>query len=197
MAGTRRARPISLPLILLCLGLGALIYFLAEESLQVPAPMPGKRSAQNLPELPNYGGHKSLDLAALNETIARPLFAQSRRPPETEKTDTPPAESEQTPTPNVKGSQLQHTLVGIFTTADNKLALLRPKRRGPIVRVGIGDEIDGWKVIDITPEHVQLEQSGESRILTPKATVRKKPKAKPKPRPRRRTAPVKKKDQAA
>jgi hypothetical protein len=80
---------------------------------------------------------------------------------------------------------------------NNKLALLRPKRRGPLVRVGVGDEIDGWKIIDITLEHVELEQSGESQILTPKPTVLQKPKSKPTPRPRRRTAPTLKKDQAA
>jgi hypothetical protein len=195
MAGQRRVRGISLPLIVLCLGLSTLIYYLAEEPLQIQPPNTGKRGAQNIPELPNYGGYKTLDLAALNETITRPLFAETRRPPESD----PEAPTEQgaVPKANVKTSRFEHTLVGIFIVENNKLALLRPKRRGPLVRVGVGDEIDGWKIIDITLEHVELEQSGESQILTPKPTVRQKPKSKPTPRPRRRTAPTLKKDQAA
>lgn len=196
MAGQRRARGISLPLIAICLGLGTLIYYLAEEPLRILPPDAGKRSAQNIPDLPNYGGLQALDLAALSETIARPLFAETRRPPETEDETTAPTELGAGPNANVK-TRLEHTLVGIFMVGSNKLALLRPRRRGPLVRVSIGDEIDGWKVTEITLEHVELEQGGESQILTPKPAARVKPKAKPKPRPRRRTAPAVRKDQAA
>jgi hypothetical protein len=194
MASNVRSRSVSVPLILLCLGLAALLYYLAQEPLRIPPPATGQARSEALPGLKEKEGPETLDLASLEQTAARPLFADTRRPPEPESIETSPVVSETIPeTPKVEVSSLDHTLVGIFATAETKLALLRSNRRGKIVRVGVGDMVDGWTVTKISTEQVELEQSGETRVLVPKPAVRKKPTPKRQPNQRRprRTAPKK------
>lgn len=185
MAAAQRPRGISFPLILLCLALGGLLYYLAAEPLSIRPPSAIERSARELPELSKFSAREETDLAAFEETVSRPLFAESRRPPDAD-TTAPPIEAEPVPAPKIKAKPLRHTLIGIFMLEDNKLALLRANRKGAIVRVGVGDEVDGWKVVAITPEQIEIERDGTTQILVPKATAREKPKPAARINPRRR-----------
>lgn len=184
MAVARSTGGISLPLVLLCLGLGTLAYYLAEEPLVVPPPSTISPAAQKIAALPKHQAYKAPILAELNEATSRPLLAQTRRPPKN-----PIVLKPIVPNAKAGASPLNHTLIGIFTTDDIKVALLHPKGKGPNIRLRVGDTVDGWKVTAITPEQVKFENAGETRILMPKPTVREKPRRAPRTRPQRRRTP--------
>jgi general secretion pathway protein N len=92
---------------------------------------------------------------AYPETAARPLFTPTRRPaPEA------PAAPQST---FQKG---QFVLQGVIAVGDNRVAMLREKSSGRIIRVERGKEVNGIKVVDIQSETVTLAQGAEEEKLS-------------------------------
>jgi len=103
---------------------------------------------------------------AYPETAARPLFTPTRRPaPEA------PANSQST---FQKG---QFVLQGVIVVGDNRVAMLREKSSGRVIRIELGREVNGIKVTQIEPEAVTLAQGSEEEKLT--LSVQKAPPALP------------------
>ena len=90
-----------------------------------------------------------------SETSARPLFTPTRRP-------APPAAAPTAPTAMAKG---QFTLTGVTIVGPLKIALLREKSSGRVVRVEEGKEVNGITVTQVDPEQVKLTQGGDSEVV--------------------------------
>ena len=58
-------------------------------------------------------------------------------------------------------------LKGILIDGDTRIALIRPRNAGKIERVVEGQEIGGWTVTLIAPDHVVLERAGNEQRLEP------------------------------
>ncbi|MGI9383454.1 MAG: hypothetical protein ACR2PO_09895 [Methyloligellaceae bacterium] len=95
---------------------------------------------------------------ALKETVARPLFAPNRRPPQKPK---PVAKR---PPPKPRAKQNYFRLLGVIRGQRGTIALLSDKRDGRYFRVGPGDYIDGWSIIRVDAEQVTMIH--ENRTVT-------------------------------
>ena len=92
---------------------------------------------------------------AFPETTARPLFTPTRRlAPE-------PAAAQQQPA-FVRG---QYVLLGVTIARDTRIALLREKSTGKIVRVARGTQVNGITLSSVDPETVTLSMNGEQEQL--------------------------------
>jgi hypothetical protein len=92
---------------------------------------------------------------AYPETAARPVFTPTRRhAPEA------PAPAQST---FQKG---QFVLQGVIVVGDNRVAMLREKSSGRIIRIERGREVNGIKVVEIQPETVTLSLGSEEEKLT-------------------------------
>jgi hypothetical protein len=79
------------------------------------------------------------DRGSLAVIVERPVFSESRRPSEA---DEGPALA------------LDFTLVGVVISDRNRSAIVQPSRGGAVQRLGEGEEVGVWTVIDITPDHI-------------------------------------------
>lgn len=94
-------------------------------------------------------------LAHYDEILARPLFAEERRPPEPE----PDTVSELV---KVETAPPPFTLVGIVIATDATKALLLPRRSRELVQGVIGDRVEGWRIEDIQPDRITVARGPES-----------------------------------
>jgi len=90
------------------------------------------------------------------ETAARPLFIATRRPA--------PAQAQAAAAPAMNKGQF--TLTGVTIAGDTKIALLREKSSGRVVRVEQGKEVNGITVARIEPEKVTLTQGGDEEVVS-------------------------------
>ncbi|MCB1760875.1 MAG: hypothetical protein KDI68_13980 [Gammaproteobacteria bacterium] len=103
-------------------------------------------------------------LARFEEMTARPLFSQSRRPPA-------PGEEPVASAPQLASAppdQSQYSVMGILITDNQRSALLKPRgKEADTVRASEGEMLpgSGWKITEITPEWVKIEQQGSSETL--------------------------------
>src|SRR5215468_702747 len=79
------------------------------------------------------------------ETGARPLFVPLRRP-------SPPAE----PAQQTSIKRGLYVLQGVTIAGDTRIALLKEKSTGHIVRAEKGKDLNGMKIAEVTPESVTL-----------------------------------------
>ena len=110
-----------------------------------------------LPPLPH------LDLAALSaltETTRRPLFTVDRRPPLTEAADDPADADDELA--EVRTSPLRFSLSAVVIVDGQALAYLSEVGGGSLTRLRRGESIDGWRLDEIRPDAVVL-QNGEQR----------------------------------
>ena len=92
---------------------------------------------------------------AYPETAARPIFTGTRRPaPEGA------AVAKGSLTPG------QFVLQGVTIVGDNRIALLREKASGRILRVERGREVNGIKVAEVEAASVTLTQGGDKEVLS-------------------------------
>jgi hypothetical protein len=91
---------------------------------------------------------------AYAETGARPLLTPTRRPA--------PEKAAVATSSMAKG---QYTLTGVTIVGPLRIALLREKSSGRVVRVEKGKEISGVMVAEIEPERVTLALGGDSEVL--------------------------------
>ena len=88
------------------------------------------------------------------ETGTRPLFTPTRRPA--------PPQAQVAATTMAKG---QYVLTGVTIVGPTKIALLREKSSGRVVRVEEGKDVNGITVAQIDPEQVKLTQGGDSEVV--------------------------------
>jgi hypothetical protein len=112
-------------------------------------------------------------LASLTETVARPLFSQSRRPffaPEPEKLE-PAAEAIPEGPAAAPSEPSRLTLVGLMAAAgERQQALIRAEGKAYGAWIGIGSEIEGWRLARIEADRVVIEKDGEEEELAIRAT---------------------------
>ncbi|MBB5693057.1 hypothetical protein [Muricoccus pecuniae] len=92
-----------------------------------------------------------------SEQRERPLFVAGRRPPARERAPAPAAAPEAEAPPPVAAS-------GVILRPDSAVALLRLSD-GRSRRAALGDDVEGWRVIRISAESVELTRAGRSVTL--------------------------------
>ncbi|HLX23297.1 MAG TPA: hypothetical protein VKR38_08140 [Usitatibacter sp.] len=105
--------------------------------------------AKLLPALANIGAEQ-----AYPETVARPLFIPTRRP-------APEA-------PAVAQGALQrgqYVLQGTIVVGDNRVAMVREKSTGKVIRIERGKDFNGMKVVSIDKEAVTLGVGNDEEKL--------------------------------
>ena len=156
-------------LVLSGLGLAWLIY----QQLEASAP-PNRARADPaeapeiapLPPLPEFSMAPLISFAAI---VDRPVFVQSRRPPE---------EEAAVATPKVT-SKLELTLKGVVYSEGERTALLLPKAGGDILRLAEGSSYQGWELVEVAPSEVLFRRGEREESLalvfdTPPSVVPKK-----------------------
>jgi hypothetical protein len=109
------------------------------------------------PGLTNPVAARSLE--SLSATRERPLFSPTRRPP-------PPLVVVTRPTlPPVPVPPPSLVLLGIVTDDGGPRAMMRGGAAGKIVRAGLGEMIDGWKVVEIDARRLVLSHDDRSVTL--------------------------------
>ena len=96
-------------------------------------------------------------IANFAETVTRPLFMPTRRPPE------PEEEVVEATAPTV-GRNL-FSLLGIVISADERIALVTRRRTGEMLRLVVGQHIDGWRVETIRSDRITLRQGDETEVI--------------------------------
>ena len=194
MPRPRRRRRSALPLFLLCLALGYLIYFEIGSSPTVlqagPADLPPPEQVAALPEQPGFA---MPPIESFSEIATRPLFSESRRPPipEAEPEGEPEPEPEQIAVPDVRRGLF--VLVGVVITDQVRMAIVRQRNAKEAVRLFKGQQIEGWTVDSVQPNRVLFRQGAaveEVRLddsLAPPPAPRKPKRRTPKERPEQRT----------
>jgi hypothetical protein len=97
------------------------------------------------------------DLASLRATLERPLFNEDRRP------DT---RGEAAAGATAAGKLPAVRLSAVIVAPDGgRTALVQAEGQERPVRVRKGDQVDGWKVVEIGDEMVLLDAGGQSAVL--------------------------------
>ncbi len=152
-----RRRP-SLLLIALCLALGYHVWRTLEAGpIAIDAgatpPPPAQLVAappETIVELPR--------IDEFAETVVRPLFMATRRPPE-------PEEVEVEAEPTVGAQRNLFNLLGIVISSDERVALVTRRRGGDFLRLVVGQRVDGWLVVAIEPDSMTLSQGDATEVL--------------------------------
>ncbi len=152
-----RRRP-SLLLIALCLALGYHVWRTLEAGPIAidadAAPTPPAAAVVDTPEalteLP--------PIDVFSETVARPLFMATRRPPE-------PEEIEVVVEPVAGVERNLFNLLGVVISEDERVALVTRRRGGDFLRLVVGQRIDGWLVVTIKPDSMTLSRDDETEVL--------------------------------
>lgn len=161
-----RARPNGRPtafLIVLCLVLGGYVVYAERGSSPtdpavVPGPAPPKPAA--LP--PPQPAFTLQPLDDFSETLARPLFLPSRRP-------LAPGED----APQQAGAMRNlFTLMGVIISDEERMALVKRRKTGEVLRLIEGQQVDGWQVEAIMPDRVTLRHDEETEEVELKDAVR-------------------------
>ena len=141
-----RARGAALLFLVLCGGLGWVIYVEAQQPMESPAaPEPRQTAVHSRSQDPTFS------MAPLNtyaEVVSRPLFSPSRRPPAAASSGDRPS---------------AFTLIGIIISAEDRHALLAHGTPPRVERVTEGQNLDGWTVKSIEDSRVVLAQ-GDNEI---------------------------------
>lgn len=126
--------------------------------------------ASSRPVAETTKGHPlaGLELAALSETTARPLFERTRRPyvppPPPPPPPAPVAKAAPPPPPPAAPpppEPIRLRLVGVIASRDQTTAVVT-RQGGQTVRVEIGDIVDGWEVRDIKATEIILARDGRN-----------------------------------
>lgn len=109
-------------------------------------------------------------IETFSETLNRPLFTATRRPPSPlavlqGQGEAPPAARPTGP----KGEKLvlgRYLLRGIVVTAEQKIVLLTQAGTNKSLRLKEGDKLDDWKIATVAPDHVVLTQGDKQEKVT-------------------------------
>jgi hypothetical protein len=104
------------------------------------------------------------------ETLARPLFSPTRKPPEPRPpepvADQQPMPPEQPPQPIQVTSPDTLILKGIFIDDGHRLALVQTPAAPQGVWLAQGGTVEGWTVAQIEKQSIAIEANGQSASLT-------------------------------
>lgn len=99
-----------------------------------------------------------LELEELAETLRRPLFSATRRPPP------PPAPIRHETPPPAPPEPPALTLVGVVADQRGMRAFVKSGTPAKTRSLSWGDDVDGWKVVEIAARRIVLER--EARKFT-------------------------------
>lgn len=145
-------RLVTLLLLAACAGLGWTVYRGLDAPARAPAEVAPAANGEvaALPPMPDY---EMPPLAEFAEVAERPLFSPTRRPPVGA---VPTAAPRQT---------LDLTLIGIVLSEAERLAIVTPGGAGRAVRLGVGDSIQGWTLVELESERATFERDGAQETL--------------------------------
>lgn len=148
----RRGNPMAaMVLFIMCLALGYALYWELTGGSAPAAWNAGATATVEVPPLPQPTVIEMPPIGDFTETLRRPLFAASRRPPEEE-----PAQ----PAMAAKAPTLK--LFGVVITPDDRSALIREPGSKEITELGVGEEVSGWMLEKVLPDHI-IMRLGDSR----------------------------------
>ncbi len=176
---TKRRRSLPLLVFLLCLVLGYAVYRALEDTdfggstevaLSRPDKVPGlaPQPRFTMPPITTYG-----------ETVTRPLFSPSRRPP---------VETTEIPVPKpVSDSDIKARLAAVIITPESRFALLQKPQEAEAIRLSEGQNFEGWVVKSILADRIVLSRGDSTQVVMIEDEIRKAPPAaRRKPRRTRR-----------
>jgi hypothetical protein len=128
---------------------------------------------------------------SLSATRERPLFSPTRRPPARPAAAPPPLvrRADPAPPPSLPGV----VLLGVVIGADTARAVVRSEAADKTLRVGIGDDIGGWRVSQIERHELVLslgDRSATFKIFDSAKTTEPPPSVEPSPKPAQTQPPL-------
>jgi len=171
LAWDARMLPAGLGLVAMLLLIATIWPFVAGVPDAEPKGAPAAGQAARL-LVPSPADFSLPPLETFSETLNRPLFTATRRPPSPlaslQGDAGPPA-----PTPPAatgpKGEKLVlgiYLLRGIVVTSDSKLVLLKHATTGKSLRLTEGQKLDDWTVATIAPDHLVLSRGDQKQSVT-------------------------------
>lgn len=131
-------------LILLAFAAGSVVISMPRSDIETLRPAPELRE---LDERLSYGSARLSGLISV--TNERPVFHASRRPVAT-------PEAPQAPEPVL-------TLLGVISEDDGKtLAFVKLSTNGALYRIGQGETVGRWRILDIGTEEITVSKDGEA-----------------------------------
>ena len=159
MAGTGIRSNLVLPLLTVCAALAVAVYLQGSAELALPDDPSGAAAAlEPALELSDEPAFRMAPIERFSETVTRPLFMSTRRPPEP---GAPAAAVPERATSALPAFEVS----GIVISPRARLALLARGRSREVIRVSEGELIEGWVVRSILPDRVILEQNGTQQEL--------------------------------
>jgi hypothetical protein len=151
---TRRGSKWRAPIVILAICAG-LAWFLYRELQAAPPLDPGSLGDSQLMPLPSLPAELSFAMPSaktFSESVERPIFSPTRLPP-----------PEGTNTIESPKLELDATLVAVIISAEERIAILKPKTGPQFVRLSEGDRFQDWTLKTIEPDRVtfwwgELEQ---------------------------------------
>ena len=197
---------LSWPLIILCGVLGFVFYLSSNSDPPIPAMPALSASASPDPGMADPAPVPDFALKPIGdyaETLARPIFAETRRPPAPEpEPEAPPAPTE-APPPAEAPPKPGLTISGIVISSSGRFALIRDAGSRNLKRISIGDDVGGWRVARIEVNRIELsygdarevyelkDQAAPAKKKKKKSTLRQLPASTPsQPTARKRAKPA-------
>jgi general secretion pathway protein N len=122
-----------------------------------PAEPPGEVTLARLPPLERF-----------TAIVDRPLFSPSRRPPppvETPVEEVAAPEDEPEPLPPDNAAP-EVRFVGTVGQGGAMTALVVRDGQEPVIKLRVGDEVDGWRVSSVSASQLVIEHEAERLVLT-------------------------------
>ncbi len=159
MAGTGIRSSLVLPLLTVCAALAVAVYLQSSAELALPDDPSGAAAAlEPAIERSDEPAFTMPPIERFSETVTRPLFMSTRRPPEPGAPEAAAPERATSALPALEVS-------GIVISPRERLALLTRGRSSEVIRVSEGELVEGWVVRSILPDRVILEQDGTQQEL--------------------------------
>ena len=175
-------------LALVSLAIGGL---LAYQWKDWPPPNPAARPVTQAPIATGGAGEVDPDpLARLSPpeprdtyaaVIERPLFRPERKPPDPDENEPEQPEPEPETATTLDGMDLSAVVITGGVTS----AWVKPPGSGDLIRLRLGDDLEGWSVKEIQPDRLVLERQGERDELPLRDFTAAPPPAPPAPNPAR------------
>jgi hypothetical protein len=157
------------------LGLTAAIQAVGRPDIPDPPPA----AMPELAEIPPPPPFHAPDLAQFAEIVDRPAFHRSRRPPPDSAAAAAAVSGEAAP---LQPRKVEFLVMGTFISADRRIAVVRAGA-GAEKALGVGDQIQGWRVTSIDAEGICVEAGGEVRTVALREDLNNPDKAKAAKRP--------------
>lgn len=142
------------------IGLGALNWHVLTTEIDVSPIHPPARPKQTAAPVEALPQNPVKSLADFGETLERPLFSVTRRPPVKAEPPPPPVVQQRQDSTGI-------VLVGVMHDASGtRRALIRWGKDNEARWTWPGDRINGWSVRNIAEKEVVIEASGQVESLT-------------------------------